>query len=430
MMSISRDVFRRVVIGCGFSAVLLSCTDAARELPVPDSTVLDVGSSSSGQQSATDQAVPSEQKLLTAVTTEIILPNYRHLKNVAEAFVAPDGALEQHCALGLGALGNDTQFRNEFRGLVAAVQATEIHAVGPAMANGAQLRNKISSYHAGPVSTCGIDEIAVLSQTASFDLLERPSNQRGLGALDYLLFNNNLQHSCPPQASTTSDWNARSGEARFEARCEAAKALSADLAGAAAFLVEAWDPDEGGFSTEFSQEAAVGQNLQALTDALFFLEEGAKDAKLGNPLGIVAACSSDTCPNMIEFPHSELSLLAVSANIASFKRLFEVNDETGFDVIIAERGFDDVSQRFIENTDEVITYLETIETNLSSQVRLVEAGGSLDCINAAANPSAASVSLPTCTLYGLIKRVVDDMKIDFVTILNVNLPGGTRADND
>ena len=84
-----------MVIGCGFSAVLLSCTDASRELPVPDSTVLDVGSSSSGQQSATDQAVPSEQKLLKAVTTEIILPNYHHLKDVAEAFVAPDGALEQ-----------------------------------------------------------------------------------------------------------------------------------------------------------------------------------------------------------------------------------------------------------------------------------------------------------------------------------------------
>ena len=90
--------------------------------------------------------------------------------------------MEQYCAVGLGALGNDAPFRNEFRGLVEAVQATEIHAVGPAMANGAQLRNKISSYHAGPVSTCGIDEIAVLSQTAAFDLLERPSNQRSWGA--------------------------------------------------------------------------------------------------------------------------------------------------------------------------------------------------------------------------------------------------------
>ena len=51
-------------------------------------------------------------------------------------------------------------------------------------------------------------------------------------------------------------------------------------------------------------------------------------------------------------------------------------------------------------------------------------------MNAAANPDVASEVLPACTLYGLIKRVVDDMKIDFVTILNVNLPGGTRADND
>jgi len=120
----------RVVFGCGLSAVLLSCTDASRDLPVPDSTVLDVVSSSSGQQSATDPAIPSEQKLLTAITTEIIVPNYQNLKAVADAFVAPDGALAQHCALGLGALDNDSQFRNEFRDLVEAVQATEIHAVG------------------------------------------------------------------------------------------------------------------------------------------------------------------------------------------------------------------------------------------------------------------------------------------------------------
>ena len=206
--------------------------------------------------------------------------------------------------------------------------------------------------------------------------------------------------------------------------------MADDLASAAIALVSAWHPDEDDFASEFSEEATVGQNLQLLTDAMFFLEEGAKDAKLGNPLGIVAACSSTTCPNMIEFPHSKLSLAAISANLESFQRLFEVNNQTGFDVVISDRGFDDVSQRFIDNTNEVTAYLGTLETDLSFQVGLVEAGGSADCINAAANPSVPSESLPTCTLYGLIKRVVDDMKIDFVTILNVNLPGGTRADND
>jgi hypothetical protein len=163
---------------------------------------------------------------------------------------------------------------------------------------------------------------------------------------------------------------------------------------------------------------------------MFFLEEGAKDAKLGNPLGIVAACSSTTCPNMIQFPHSKLSLAAVDANVISFQALFDVNDETGFDAIIAERGFEEVSQRFTENTQVARSYMETIETDLNGQVDLVENGSETDCMNAAANPDVASEGLPACTLYGLIKRVVDDMKIDFVTILNVNLPGGTRADND
>ena len=98
--------------------------------------------------------------------------------------------------------------------------------------------------------------------------------------------------------------------------------------------------------------------------------------------------------------------------------------------MISERGFDDVSQRFLLSIESARAYIKTIETDLNLQVSLVEADSSSECMNAAANPDVASELLPACTLYGLIKRVVDDMKIDFVAILNVNLPGGTRADND
>ena len=429
-MNSLQKVLPRAILFLSFSALLIGCSDSGGELPVPDSSVLDQASGSSGQQAEAEDSAPSEQKLLLAVAEEIILPNYLALEEAADNFIAPNGPLEAYCDLGPEALTGSSGFRDSFRELIDAVEATEMHALGPAMANGAQLRNKISSYHAGPVSTCGIDEIAVLSETVGFDLSERPANQRGMGALDYLLFNKSLLHSCPPQASTTSDWNGLSESVRFEARCAAAKLLSADLANAASSLHDAWHPDEGGFIAEFTEEATVGQNFQSLTDAMFFLEEGAKDAKLGNPLGIVAACSSTTCPNMIQFPHSRLSLAAVDANVISFQALFDVNDDTGFDAIIAERGFDEVSQRFIENTQVARSYMETIDTDLTGQVDLVESGSETDCMNAAANPDVASEVLPACTLYGLIKRVVDDMKIDFVTILNVNLPGGTRADND
>ena len=429
-MNSFQKVLRHTILLLSLNTLLVACSDSGGDLPVPDSSVLEPVSDSSGQQAEAEDSTPSEQKLLLAVAEEIILPNYEALKEAAAAFIAPNGPLETYCSLGSEALAGGSGFRDSFHQLVNAVEATEMHALGPAMANGAQLRNKISSYHAGPVSTCGIDEIAVLSETVGFDLSERPANQRGMGALDYLLFNKSLLHSCPPQASITSDWNELSESLRFEARCAAAKLLSADLASAASTIHDAWHPDEGDFSSEFTEEATVGQNLQSLTDAMFFLEEGAKDAKLGNPLGIVAACSSTTCPNMIQFPHSKLSLAAVNANVISFQALFDVNEETGFDAVIAERGFDDVSQRFTVNTQVARTYMETIETDLNIQVDLVESGSETDCMNAAANPDVASEALPACTLYGLIKRVVDDMKIDFVTILNVNLPGGTRADND
>lgn len=429
-MNSVQKVLLRAILLLSLNTLLVACSDSGGDLPVPDSSVLEPVSDSSGQQAEAEDSTPSEQKLLLAVAEEIILPNYETLKEAAATFIAPNGPLETYCSLGSEALAGGSGFRDSFHQLVNAVEATEMHALGPAMANGAQLRNKISSYHAGPVSTCGIDEIAVLSENAGFDLSERPANQRGMGALDYLLFNKSLLHSCPPQASITSDWNELSESLRFEARCAAAKLLSADLANAASTIHDAWHPDEGDFSSEFTEEATVGQNLQSLTDAMFFLEEGAKDAKLGNPLGIVAACSSTTCPNMIQFPHSKLSLAAVNANVISFQALFDVNEETGFDAVIAERGFDDVSQRFTDNTQVARTYMETIETDLNIQVDLVESGSETDCMNAAANPDVASEALPACTLYGLIKRVVDDMKIDFVTILNVNLPGGTRADND
>ena len=429
-MNSVQKVLLRAILLLSLNTLLVACSDSGGDLPVPDSSVLEPVSGSSGQQPESEDSTPSEQKLLVAVAEEIILPNYEALKEAAATFIAPNGPLEAYCDLGPEALTGSSGFRDSFRELVNAVEATEMHALGPAMANGAQMRNKISSYHDGPISNCGIDEIAVLNETAGFDLSERPANQRGMGALDYLLFNKSLLHSCPPQASTTSDWNGLSESVRFEARCAAAKLLSADLANAASSLHDAWHPDEGGFIAEFTEEATVGQNFQSLTDAMFFLEEGAKDAKLGNPLGIVAACSSTTCPNMIQFPHSKLSLAAVKANVISFQALFDVNEETGFDAVIAERGFDDVSQRFTDNTQVARTYMETIETDLNVQVDLVESGSETDCMNAAANPDVASEALPACTLYGLIKRVVDDMKIDFVTILNVNLPGGTRADND
>ena len=53
-----------------------------------------------------------------------------------------------------------------------------------------------------------------------------------------------------------------------------------------------------------------------------------------------------------------------------------------------------------------------------------------ECTNAYTNPDTVSEAFPMCTLYGLVKRIVDSLKIDFVTIVNVDIPGGSQSDND
>ena len=150
-MNSLQKVLPRAILFLSFSALLIGCSDSGGELPVPDSSVLDQASGSSGQQAEAEDSAPSEQKLLLAVAEEIILPNYLALEEAADNFIAPNGPLEAYCDLGPEALTGSSGFRDSFRELVNAVEATEMHALGPAMANGAQLRNKISSYHAGPV---------------------------------------------------------------------------------------------------------------------------------------------------------------------------------------------------------------------------------------------------------------------------------------
>ena len=51
------------------------------------------------------------------------------------------------------------------------------------------------------------------------------------------------------------------------------------------------------------------------------------------------------------------------------------------------------------------------------------------CTNAAAAPDQPN-QLNVCRLAGSIKRITDDLKIDFVTIVGVMIPDSAQSDND
>ena len=111
--------------------------------------------------------------------------------------------------------------------------------------------------------------------------------------------------------------------------------------------------------------------------------------------------------------------------------MFSSNSQTGFDAHIENEGWPEVSQEFKSNLIKALDLANSIDESIASQVSDIETESEeTECTNAFSNPDTTSDAFPMCTLYGLVKRVVDSLKIDFVTIVNVEVPGGSQSDND
>jgi hypothetical protein len=114
---------------------------------------------------------------------------------------------------------------------------------------------------------------------------------------------------------------------------------------------------------------------------------------------------------------------------AEFLRIFNGESGLGFDDLIVDEDFSEIAERFQTQLAEVDDKLALMSETLEDQLALVEADASdPTCINAFANPDENAI--PACTLAGPLKRVTDDLKIEFVTIVGVAIPGRVQSDND
>ena len=387
---------------------------------------------SSSDDSSSDDSSAGTILLLNNLATNIFIPNYTNVVNSAGALASESGALETYCS-SIGTTNEATALadaQSAWRSVMADIQATELHALGPAIANGETLRKRMLSFSEGTLSTCGIDEIAVLASESDFNISSRASNQLGMGAAGYLLFNENLNHSCSTLVPTTAEWNALSENDRKAARCEAAKVIVSDVKNAAEAIQTAWSASGGNFIAEFTAEGTSGEYLQETSDALFYIEVGGKDKKLAIPLGL-RTCTNNSCPETVESKYSKNSLQNIRDNAVSFLEIFEGGAGRGFDDVISEAGFSEVNQSMQTAVADVIAAIDSIGTPLYDQALSIDSSSkATSCTNAFSNPGTIDVDLPACSLNGLMKRITDLMKIDFVTIVGVNLPSGVQSDND
>lgn len=363
----------------------------------------------------------------------IIIPNYRAIADLAANFTADGGALGSYCsAIGTASEGSArTTAEQGWRDLSLAIQHSELHILGPATENGGALQNRLISAAAGNLSTCGIDQAVVLSsEDSDFDVATRTSNQRGIGSVEYLLFNPDLTHTCPGQITETADWNSRPVEERRQLRCEYALEVASDVAAAASSLLAAWSTEGGDYRSTFINPASTADSLDALSDALFYLDTDTKDRKLGVPTGIDDACLGFACPDQVEAFYSETSLANVRANLESFENMFVGASGPGFDDIVARSDAPGLVDDFTANIAAAIAGIDASTTSLRSQTEMIDdAGDQTACINAFANPDRPG-QFPSCSVMGLIKVLTDDLKVGFTAAVDVDLPDRAQSDND
>lgn len=308
---------------------------------------------------------------------------------------------------------------------ILSFQIVEQFRIGPAARamdpGGKDLRDWLYAYP--QINRCQVDRNLV-SEVYLTDFDDVLLNARGLGVLEYLLFERGDSNTCSVgiDINVHGSW-AELSQAELDARrAEYAGVVADDIARRADELVAQWVPSEGNFHASLvdagsgsgvfaSQQAA----LNAVSHALFYLEKEVKDYKLGWPLGLVAECTSGSCPGAAELPYSGQSGPSISQNLRGFRLLFE-----GCGADYAGIGFDDWLRAADPDGDlgeRMLLRLTEAESAVSALPRLLE-----DAFYDAPDEARA--------VHAAVKKVTDLLKTEFVTVLNLDLPMTAEGDND
>jgi predicted lipoprotein len=364
-----------------------------------------------GSKKKDDVPLASEQrKALLGMAADCALANYKEFLTQAATLSTAVEALET-------APGDSTReaARDAWRSAMATWQKVELFQFGPAargdQPGAQQLRDQIYSWPL--VSRCRIEEQLVSQAYATTPLNNLTINSRGLWALEYFLFYEGTDTACDSSSPVQGQWPPPDLDGRK--RAYAAKAAQDVLAKAQA-LVNAWAPEGANFLQQMKTAGNAGsvyssdqQALNAISDAMFYIEADSKDEKLARMIGAMD-CADEGCP---ESKYAHASLHNVKQNIAAFDSLFLgcTPGATGFDDLLVA-----VNRAELAPT---IQSKVTAAGNALKDIPEPELGVPVDQQLAAANVA-----------YNALRELAVLLKTDFVGALDLELPASVETDND
>ncbi len=397
-------------IGLRNSAVLVGVVAAA-------SWLLQCGPAATEVDSGIDEA--AQLRVLEDVAARVIVPTHRRF---AQAAVALETAAQAYAASLADA--DLLAAQEAWRAAMEIWERAELMQIGPSAPStrpgGSWLRDAIYSF---PVTVrCRVDQETLEETYADLDALAvEPVSVRGLDAMEYLLFATSTENACTAVSPINAEglWAALGPGEVVRRRAAYASALATLVRRSAEAIVLAWDPEGGDFSGELTRPGdgrvypTARAALNAVTDAMFYLDLITKDRKIAAPAGL-RDCTSGVCPDLVESPLAAVSNENVAANLRAFEALFlggePGDDGDGFDDLLASVGEGELAERMRTNLGAAIGSAEGLEAPLASAV--------VDDLEA------------VLALYAAIKLVTDDLKGPMMTALQLTIPAEGAGDTD
>jgi predicted lipoprotein len=302
-------------------------------------------------------------------------------------------------------------------------QRAEVYQFGPAGAmgvvlGGEDIRDFVYSWPL--TSPCRVDQEVVsqdYTDAATFFAEERV-NVRGLDAMEYLLFRVGTENDCSVASGINSsgDWAALSEDDLNARRAAYSLALAQDVNARAQALLTHWSPDGEDFIAQVTGAnsgsetySSTQEALNALSDAMFYIEKETKDMKLAIPVGI-SGCDEDLCLEARESRWAGFSKEKMIANLEGFRAAFTGGEGEGFDDILVALGAQELSDDMLTATDEAIAALESWPGTFEEQLE--------------SDPDSVVEA------YGKAKALGDLLKTQFIGTLDLELPQRAEGDND
>lgn len=398
-----------VFIACAAALSVAGCGESSSQ-----SSGADFGAPSQPAQTDFDQ-----NQLLTSVVDSVILPTYQQFDADVNAQIT---SVSDYCVALADGGDADTarsQAQQDWRAMMTTWQMAELMQIGPLTENSAELRNRIYSWP--NVSACSVDQEVIRSREADYNIALRTNSRRGLDALEYLLFNDDLNHQCAIAGTEPEGWVTLSDDDKRLYRCEFAEQVASDIAASSELLISRWEGDDGygerlkNAGMPGSEYANTYEAVNEVTDALFYITEYTKDAKIATPLGLFANdCGAEPCAQNVESKYADHSAENIEANLTGLLYVLQGSQDAdsgiGFDDFLIDVGDADTATRLMQDLRAAIATTQGLNDALS------------DTLNT--DPQAVE------QLHSDVKKVTDTMKSDFINSLALELPATSAGDND